>query len=119
MTMIDTPNIELLERYLNLASFRQALISSNIANIDTPGYKTVDIDFQRELNRAMAAPDGDSTPTVEQVTGLIERPDGNNVSIDRESLALSQTQMQFTAAIQLMRAEFKNLTDAISGGTGS
>ena len=119
MSLIDTPNITILERYLDLASMRQALISSNLANIDTPGYKTVDIDFQREMSRAIADPAGDAMPMVEQVQGLIERPDGNNVSVDRESLLLSQTQMQFTAAIQLMRAEFRNLTDAISGGAGS
>jgi flagellar basal-body rod protein FlgB len=116
MSMIDTPNISILERYLNLAAFRQELISSNIANIDTPGYKTVDIDFSREVARAMATPAERGMPMVEQVQGLIERPDGNNVSIDRESLLLSQTQMQFTAAIQLMRAEFQNLNQAINGG---
>lgn len=119
MSMIDTPNINILERYLNLTSFRQGLISSNLANIDTPGYKTVDIDFQGELSRALTEPEGHSMPFVEQVQGLIERPDGNNVSIDREALLLSQTQMQFTAAIQLMRAEFRNLTQAINGGTGA
>lgn len=116
MSMIDTPNISILERYLSLATYRQGLVSSNLANIDTPGYKTVDIDFQREMSRAVTGSAGQSLPMVEQVQGLIERPDGNNVSIDRESLLLSQTQMQFTAAIELMRAEFKNLTDAISGG---
>lgn len=115
---LDTPTLGIIERYLNLATVRQSLISGNLANIDTPGYKTVDIDFQREMSRAMLEP-SDTTPMVEQVQGLIQRPDGNNVSIDRESLLLSQTQMQFTAAIQLMRAEFRNLTDAISGGTGS
>jgi len=117
MSMIDTPNITVLERYLDLTATRQALISSNVANIDTPGYKTVDIDFDREMSRAMADPSGPVTPVVEHVQGLIERPDGNNVNIDRESLLLSQTQMQFTAAIQLMRAEFRNLTDAIGGGS--
>jgi flagellar basal-body rod protein FlgB len=117
MSMIDTPNISILEHYLNLASVRQALISSNLANIDTPGYKTVDIDFGSEMWRAMADPAGETMPMMEQVQGLIERPDGNNVSVDRESLLLSQTQMQFTAAIQLMRAEFRNITDAISGGS--
>lgn len=118
MSMISTPTLTLLERYLNLTTVRQALISGNLANIDTPGYKTVDIDFQREMSRALLEP-ADNTPMVEQVQGLIQRPDGNNVSIDRESLSLGQTQMQFTAAIQLMRAEFRNLTDAISGGTGA
>jgi len=118
MSMIDTPTLAILERYLNLATVRQALVSGNLANIDTPGYKTVDIDFQREMSRALLEP-ADSMPIVEQVQGLIQRPDGNNVNVDRESLLLSQTQMQFTAAIQLMRAEFRNLTDAISGGTGA
>ena len=118
MSTINTPTLALLERYLNLATVRQALISGNLANIDTPGYKTVDIDFQREMSRALSEPAG-TMAMVEQVQGLIQRPDGNNVNIDRESLLLSQTQMQFTAAIQLMRAEFRNLTDAISGGTGS
>ena len=79
----------------------------------------MDIDFDREMSRAMIDPAGETTPMVEQVQGLIERPDGNNVNVDRESLLLSQTQMQFTAAIQLMRAEFRNITDAISGGAGS
>jgi flagellar basal-body rod protein FlgB len=41
MSLIDTPNISIIERYLNLAAFRQELISSNIANIDTPGYPGV------------------------------------------------------------------------------
>jgi flagellar basal-body rod protein FlgB len=118
--MIDTANMNILERFLDLASFRQALISSNLANIDTPGYKTVDIDFQRELSRATAAPSGELfLPSVEEVQGLITRPDGNNVSVDRESLLLGETQLQFTVAIQLMRAEFQNLTQAVTGGTGT
>lgn len=37
------------EQYLNLLSVRQKLVASNIANVDTPGYKTQDIDFQREF----------------------------------------------------------------------
>lgn len=120
MSMINTANMNILERFLDLASFRQALISSNLANIDTPGYKTVDIDFQKELARATVAPMGEPfVPSVEQVQGLITRPDGNNVSVDRESLLLGETQLQFSAAIELMRAEFQNLTQAITGGTGT
>jgi flagellar basal-body rod protein FlgB len=38
-----------IERYMNLVSARQKLVASNIANADTPGYKTKDIDFQTEL----------------------------------------------------------------------
>jgi flagellar basal-body rod protein FlgB len=119
MSMMETPSLELLERFLNLASFRQALISANIANIDTPGYKTQDIDFHNELLRVVNSPDSSQqAPFVEQVQGLISRPDGNNVSIDRESLLLSKTQLQFSVAIQIMRAEFQKLNEAITGGGG-
>ena len=44
---------------------------------------------------------------------LIERPDGNNVSVDRESLLLGETQLQFKTAVELMRSEFKTLRTAI------
>jgi len=119
MSMMNTPSLDLLEKFLDLASFRQALISSNLANIDTPGYKTKDIDFSAELTRAMSSPSLPEEPFVYEVNGLMTRPDGNNVNIDRESLLLSQTQLQFSAAVQLMRAEFSNITQAISGGTGA
>ena len=65
-----------LERYLDRISLRQSLTASNIANADTPGYKTKDIDFQSELASIIEAP------------GLVTRNDGNNVNVDRESRML-------------------------------
>ena len=58
MSWIDSAQVDLLERYLDLSAKRQALITSNIANVDTPGYRTKDIDFQGELQRALQ---GEST----------------------------------------------------------
>jgi flagellar basal-body rod protein FlgB len=119
MSWINLPQMHLLERYMDLASTRQALITSNIANVDTPGYKTRDIDFSGELARAMQGDGSVSTePVVHEVAGLTERPDGNNVSVDRESLMLSQVQLQFSAAEQLLKAQFKNLNLAINEGNG-
>ncbi len=52
--------------------------------------------------------------------GLVTRPDGNNVSIDRESLLLSEVQLQFGIAEQLLKSQFKNLQMAITeGGTSA
>ena len=45
-----------LERYMDLLSARQKLVASNIANADTPGYRTQDIDFQSEFANAMGGP---------------------------------------------------------------
>jgi flagellar basal-body rod protein FlgB len=52
------------------------------------------------------------------VPGLIERPDGNNVSIDRESLLMAQNQLQFQTEVSLLRSEFNRLQLAINGGSG-
>ncbi len=117
MSLTNNAQLHLLERFLDLTAQRQELLSSNIANIDTPGYRTRDIDFHGELTRAMQ--DETSGPTealVREVPGLIVRPDGNNVSVDREGLLLSQVQLQFNAASQLVREQFKVLNIAIHEG---
>ena len=56
-------------------------------------------------------------PVVRSVHGLLERPDGNNVSMDREGLLLAETQMQFGLGVQLLHHEFQNLLSAINEGS--
>jgi flagellar basal-body rod protein FlgB len=116
MSWMETPLLQRMERFLDMASVRQSLVSSNIANVDTPGYRTRDIDFEKEMQRAFAAPDSPPEPNVREIHGLIERPDGNNVSIDRETMLLAQTQLQFQTGIALLKSEFKRLTTAITEG---
>ena len=100
-----------LERYLDLLSFRQKLVASNIANADTPGYKTQDVDFQFEF---MTLVQGQSPQTV-NAAGLKEKPDGNNVSLDREARLLAENQMRFNLASTLLRGHFKTIQEAIQG----
>ncbi|MFY9802009.1 MAG: flagellar basal body rod protein FlgB [Candidatus Acidiferrales bacterium] len=119
-SLIDTPNVPFLERFLDLATFRQTLVASNLANIDTPGYQTRDVAFQGELAYASFSNFQDELrPFVRSVQGLIQRPDGNNVSLDREGLLLAQTQLQYKAAIELIRAEFRTIHGAINDGAES
>jgi flagellar basal-body rod protein FlgB len=120
MSLIDSPQLRQFERFLDLSATRQSLITANIANVDTPGYHARDIDFHGELQRALEN-DGEPTtaPFVRQVPGLVERPDGNNVSIDRESMLLSEVQMKFHIATQLLRSEFQTWTTAIKEGSNS
>jgi flagellar basal-body rod protein FlgB len=56
-------------------------------------------------------------PVVREVPGLIERPDGNNVSVERETVLLGQTQLQFRAGVQLLRMELGRLRTAIKEGS--
>jgi len=117
MSMIDTGFTRTLARFLDVNALRHQLIVSNLANIDTPGYRTQDIDFSRELERAAGEIDYPGLqPVARSVRGLMERPDGNNVSVDRESLLLAETQLRFQTGIQLLRAEFRRLATAINGG---
>jgi flagellar basal-body rod protein FlgB len=110
-------SIDFLERFLTLTAQRQNLVTGNMANIDTPGYRTRDIDFRTELRRvAGTSSEPTMTPMGREVSGLIERPDGNNVNLDREGLALAETQMQYRVAAQLIRSEFHRLLTAIKEG---
>ncbi len=119
MPLIDTPMLRVLSGSLDVNAFRQKLISSNIANVDTPGYRTRDIDFHGALANAVAEADGTGaalTPVARKLPGLIERPDGNNVSADREGLLLATTQLRFTLSAQLVRSEFHKILTAIREG---
>jgi flagellar basal-body rod protein FlgB len=121
-----TPLLSTLESYLKLTTSREQAISGNMANIDTPGYHTRDIDFNGELNKAMSgvlsqSEDGTEplqlTPVAREVSGLMERPDGNNVSLDREGLLMSETQLQYQIGVQLVKHQFHQILSAISGGS--
>jgi flagellar basal-body rod protein FlgB len=113
--MANIPVLSQLESYISLANKRETVIASNMANVDTPGYQTKDMDFQQELARAMQAPE-DSAPSVavHDVKGLLERPDGNNVDVDQQSLQLSETQLQYQMGTQLIEDRFHQLLSAIN-----
>jgi flagellar basal-body rod protein FlgB len=102
-----------LERYMDLVSLRQKLTASNIANADTPGYKSKDIDFESELKTATGG-----QPNVIDAPGLVTRNDGNNVNVDRESRLLSENAIRFTIASNLLQSQIRTLRSAIQEGRG-
>ena len=114
--MSSTPILQLVESFLGLVSARHQLITANMANIDTPGYHSQDNDFHAELRRAMSSNDTAMAPVSHSVQGLLQRPDGNDVSLDREGLLLAETQMQYQIGVQVVRSEFHRLLSAINEG---
>jgi flagellar basal-body rod protein FlgB len=102
-----------LERYMDLLSARQKLVASNIANADTPGYRTQDLDFQAEFNHAAGF-----APHVLEVSGLPVKNDGNSVNLDREARLLAENAMRFQLASGLLRAQIQTVRMAIEGGSG-
>lgn len=115
--MATTPLLQLLQGYLKVTADRQQMVASNMANVDTPGYHTRDINFQAAMQRVANEGSGmRMEPVSQELDGLPERPDGNNVNIDRESLLMSQTQLQYQMGVQLIKSEFHRLLTAIKEG---
>jgi flagellar basal-body rod protein FlgB len=126
IAMMDDPMIEALGRFLDVNVARHKLIAANLANIDTPGYRARDLDFRAELARATLGGDYGGlsyaayAAVSRPVRGLIERPDGNDVSVERESLLMAETQMRFNLGVALVKDGFHSIAQAInSGGTSS
>jgi flagellar basal-body rod protein FlgB len=113
---VTTATSDALTKYLDLTSDQLKLTAANMANIDTPGYKTQGFDFEKEFSQALQTPGGlDATtaPKVGDVDGLVARPDGNTVSLDRESLQLAKSQLQFRAGVELLKHQFSSIMSAI------
>ena len=127
----DDATMRLIERSLDLAVQRQGLISSNLANVDTPGYRTMDLHFEQELRQAIGSQlaltvtnprhistnlDGRTGASPEEVEGMPQRNDLNNVNIDREMAQLSTNAMKFAMAAQILAGKFRTLKSAINEG---
>jgi flagellar basal-body rod protein FlgB len=113
---IETRLSDQLARYLDLATSQAKLTAANMANIDTPGYRAVGMDFEAEMREAMDGVERGRAARpvrVKAVDGLIARPDGNNVSMDRESLNLAEAQLRFKTGVALLRQEYQRILDAI------
>jgi len=101
-----------LERYMDVLSARQKLVASNIANADTPGYRTRDLDFQSEFRSLIQG----GSPNVVEVAGLPMKNDGNNVNVDREARLLAENALRFNVASNLLREQIRTLRSAIQEG---
>jgi flagellar basal-body rod protein FlgB len=123
---------DLLFQQLNFRGERQKVISSNIANIDTPDYKTKELKFEDHMNKAestlplykthpghMSLMDDrlKSSMSIYEVKGLEEQNDGNNVNLDTQMSEMSKNATMFQAlqsSIKKDSAWFKTVIDSSS-----
>ena len=121
-----------LTKALDSQSERHLLISSNISNIDTPGYKAKDIDFKGALRAALGTGDGLAMRTTHKghigpnnsdIKGLqaetfvesdAAKSNGNNVNIDKEMMKLAENQISYNASIQLLSKRVSTIRAAIT-----
>jgi len=101
-----------LEHYMSLLSARQKLVASNIANADTPGYQTQDLDFRAEFENAASG----TSPMPVQPKDLPAKADGNNVNLDREARLLAENALRFSIASSFARSDLSSIRTAMQEG---
>jgi len=110
----DASILAALGRQMTQAVARQSVAASNLANIDTPGYRTREATFASALDGELAG-SADASGTSE-VQGLPSKRDGNNVQLDRELLSLNHSAGDFSAAQTALSAKFRLVRYAINEG---
>jgi flagellar basal-body rod protein FlgB len=113
---------------LALRSERQRLISSNIANADTPGYVARDFDFAQALREATAgqsaqAPDAGAAARRASAVLRYSAPsqtnlDGNSVDMDRERAAFADNSVKYEATLRFINGSVRTMLDAMRSHTG-
>jgi flagellar basal-body rod protein FlgB len=116
---LTTPRIQLLSRLLDVAAMRQNVIAQNVANVNTPGFKALEVSFEDALKTAMTSDSGSQAlnvkPEVVPSAGGMSRTDGNNVDIDREMARLQKNNIYFQMYSQMMANELAEFRAAIKG----
>ena len=121
--IFQSDNYLLARKLLDAAVLRQDAIATNIANIDTPGYRRLDVsaDFATKLKAELTSGelktgDSDLQPTITQDPSARSiRPDGNNVQIERELMALNKNSVEHEFLTEIVSGNIKQLKLAITG----
>ena len=121
--IFQTDNYQLARKLLDVTELRQEAIATNIANVDTPGFRRLDIapDFATQLKARVAAGDFAATadslqPRLSEDTNARSvRPDGNSVEIEHELVAMDQNAVEFNYLSDVVTFNLKQLKMAING----
>jgi flagellar basal-body rod protein FlgB len=136
MAGIFDRDITLLERSLDFRARRNTLLSSNVANIETPGYKAKDLVFEQALGKALKAqePGPMVTTHARHLDGRMATPlelvqpqtiqsanpvgsvDGNSVDLEREMAKLAENQIAYQSLAQMISHKFMQLRSVIREG---
>ncbi|MGO4887787.1 flagellar basal body rod protein FlgB [Anaerobacillus sp. MEB173] len=126
MKLFSNSTFMVLEQALNNASLRQKTISQNVANVDTPNYKSKQVIFKNHLNEAMNAHRTDERhfqfsssnkggPVIKTMNNTFVNHNGNNVDIDYEMAEMAKNQIYYNALIDRMNGRFSSLKTVLGG----
>jgi flagellar basal-body rod protein FlgB len=132
LDFFQNQTLDAMEAYMTRLSQRQQIVASNLANIDTPGFKTKEVSFHATMQELLSE-NGLTAQTTRpehsqgmiqvfpqaqifEVQGLTSKPDQNNVDLDREMLKLSQTSFAYSLITQMVRGKFGMIATSINEG---
>jgi flagellar basal-body rod protein FlgB len=129
------PVVDGLRTAIDLYAARHRVITENLANVETPGYRARDLDFRAALARAFAPPapepaaggeriaiaelGGDEPPQVIVDRSTPVKVDGNSVDVDTEMARLSENTLRITALSRMLARQYAVLKSAIDGSRPS
>lgn len=131
MLNLSFKNVDFLKKAMDGTWKRHEAISNNIANVNTPGYKKVEVDFESALKAQMGSTEiklettnekhfnlyGDTVEISQTTDGTYStRRDGNNVNIDVENANLSKNTIMYNALAKQVSSEFTKLKTIIKDG---
>jgi flagellar basal-body rod protein FlgB len=122
----DSALVAALRRQMTISFAKQVAAAGNLANVDTPDYKAVEVNFQSALDERLAPPaathaghlssNASSAAQVQEIQGATPRRDGNTVQLDRELLTMGRAGGDFSAAQTALAAKFRLVRYAINEG---
>jgi flagellar basal-body rod protein FlgB len=112
------PHLNHLQRSLSLTTQRHAMLTNNLANVNTPGYKRRDLDFNLILDEKTGRAKFEDMMRQGRNQGdsLSLRQDGNNVDLEREVMNLAETELRFQALTDMTASYFAGLKNVIREG---
>jgi flagellar basal-body rod protein FlgB len=118
--LFNSSNYAAAKRLLDASVVRQEGIAANLANLETPGYKRVDLpkDFATQFAASVRSGQGASVAVPKLAvdnTAVSSRKDGNTVELDRELLALNKNNSEFETLTELVSGSIKQLRLAVTG----
>jgi flagellar basal-body rod protein FlgB len=120
----EDPVFSTTHNLLSWTSKRQQALASNVANLDTPGYQAKDYTFESEMRSLALAKTSekhiglakeDSSARLIEV-GTREKPNGNNVDIERELTEISKNGLEYVTVVQYLTQKIRTLRSAINEG---
>jgi flagellar basal-body rod protein FlgB len=110
--------VGLLESGIKAEELRQRTVASNIANIETPGYRRLDVRFEELLAKALKSQEGagpdDLEPEVFQPETTPVKSNGNDVNMEMEIGEMLKNSFRQTAFVRLLRKKFAQVEEAVN-----